>query len=149
MSSTDNATKDTNLELSEETIAVSRRTIPKQTVRIDTTTSMREQHVEEKLEREIVKIERVAVGRVVETTPEIRDEGDITIIPVMEEVLVLERRLVLKEEIRVQRVRTSEVYRETVQLRDQTATITRSEPNGEAPGFTQHTLQPLVGRESP
>ena len=67
------------------------------------------------------------VGRVVETTPDIRQEGDVTIVPVMEEVLVLERRLVLKEEVRIRRVRTIEAHRETVRLRFQEATVTRSD----------------------
>lgn len=49
-------------------------------------------------------------------------------ISVVEEVLVLERRLVLKEEIRLRRVRTTEQHRETVMLREQQAVIERSEP---------------------
>jgi hypothetical protein len=38
----------------------------------------------------------------------VRQEGDTTIVPVVEEVLVVERRLMLKEEIRIKRVRTTE-----------------------------------------
>ena len=43
---------------------------------------------------------------------------------------MLERRLVLKEEIRLRRVRTTEQHRETVMLREQQAVIERSEPGG-------------------
>ena len=115
------------LELLEEQAVVSRRVVAGATVRVATTTSVREQQIDEALAQETVEIERVQVGRVVETAPDVRQEGDITIIPVMEEVLVLERRLVLKEEVRIRRVRTTEAHRETVQLRYQEAIVTRSD----------------------
>ena len=116
------------LALAEEQLTVSKRAVAGQTVRIATTTQSHEQLVEEQLAREDVVIERVAIGRVVDATPEVRQEGDVTILPVMEEVLVLERRLVLKEEVRITRVRTSELHREPVQLRRQAATVTPPAP---------------------
>ena len=57
--------------------------------------------------------------------PEARQEGDTTIIPIVEEVLVVERQLVLKEEVRIRRVRTTEHHKETVKLRYQEAVVTR------------------------
>ena len=59
--------------------------------------------------------------------PSISQEGDTTIIPVVEEIVVVERRLVLKEEIRVRRVSTKEQHQETVVLREQEAVTTREE----------------------
>jgi stress response protein YsnF len=50
------------------------------------------------------------------------------VIPVVEEVLVVERRLVLKEEIHLRRVRTTTRHRETVTLRDEQVVIERPEP---------------------
>jgi len=50
--------------------------------------------------------------------PPISQEGDTTIIPVVEEIVVVERRLVLKEEVRIRRVRTKEQHQETVVLRE-------------------------------
>jgi stress response protein YsnF len=47
--------------------------------------------------------DRAAMGRMVETAPEIRTESDVTILPVVEEVLVVEKRLVLKEELHIRR----------------------------------------------
>jgi uncharacterized protein (TIGR02271 family) len=119
---------DVTLKLIEERLSVSRRVVQGQTVRITTATRLHGQLVEEPLTRETIEIERVAVGRMVGATPEVRQEGDVTILPVMEEVLVLERRLVLKEEVRIRRVRTTEMHRETVHLRKQDATVTRLEP---------------------
>lgn len=46
-------------------------------------------------------VERVPVNRPLETPLEPRYEGDVLIIPVMEEVLVIEKRLMLKEEVRI------------------------------------------------
>jgi stress response protein YsnF len=53
---------------------------------------------------EEVEVERVPVGRRVAAPPPLRREGDQTVIPVVEEVTVVERRLILAEEIRVRRV---------------------------------------------
>jgi stress response protein YsnF len=52
----------------------------------------------------------------------------------MEEVVVIERRLILKEEVRVTRVRSTEHHRERVVLRKQDAVITRTEAGAETGG---------------
>ncbi len=122
------------LRLLEEQAVVSRRLVEGQTVRVSTTTRLHEQIVDEVLAHETVEVERVPVGRVVEAAPAIRQDGDTTIIPVMEEVLVLERRLVLKEEVRIRRVRTTEQHRQTVQLRQQVASVTRAEATSTVAG---------------
>jgi len=67
----------------------------------------------------------VPMGQVVPRIPEVRTEGDTTIIPVVEETIVLQRQLVLKEEVRVRRIHETQNYRENVVLRQQEAVITR------------------------
>lgn len=113
--------------LHEEALSVTRRPVAGSTVRVATVTHEREHLVDEALTHERVEIERVPIGRTVEAVPPIREEGDTTIMPVVEEVVVIERRLVLKEEIRIRRVRSTEHHRETVVLRTQDAVITRDE----------------------
>ncbi|MCX6622492.1 MAG: DUF2382 domain-containing protein [Acidobacteria bacterium] len=54
---------------------------------------------------EDVQVERVPVNRIIDTPAETRQEGDVTIVPVMEEVVMIERRLLLKEEVRITRHR--------------------------------------------
>ena len=130
------------LDLLAEQINVSRRIIVGDTVRVSTTTYVHEQQIEELLERESIDVERVSIGRIVETAPDIRQDGDVTIVPVMEKVLVLERRLVLKEKVRIRRVRTLETHCETVQLRRQAATVTRSATDAAQGGATTQTLKP-------
>jgi uncharacterized protein (TIGR02271 family) len=55
-----------------------------------------------------VTVERIEIGEPVETAPEPRQEGDTWIIPVIEEQLVLQKRLIVKEEIRLTRRRVTE-----------------------------------------
>lgn len=50
-----------------------------------------------------VDVEHVAVNRPLDAPLEPHYEGDVYVIPVMEEVLVIEKRLVLKEEIRIRK----------------------------------------------
>jgi len=55
------------------------------------------------LQREDVSVERVAIDREVDQVPEPRYEGDTLVIPLVEEVLVTGKRLVLREEVRITR----------------------------------------------
>jgi hypothetical protein len=57
----------------------------------------------------------------------VREEGDTTILPVVEEVVVFERRLILKEEVHIRRVQVAERYTKTVTTREQTAEINGTE----------------------
>jgi stress response protein YsnF len=121
--------EDLRIPLHAEEVSVSRREIKMANVQIALVTGTREQLIDEELTHVRVEIERVRIGRTVEVAPPIRHEEDITIIPVVEEVVVVERRLVLKEEIRVWRVSTKERHQETVVLRQQEAVVTRERPD--------------------
>ena|SRR5947209_12607455 len=124
--------EDLRIPLHAEEVSVSRREIKKANVQIALVTGTREQLIDEELTHVRVEIERVPIGRTVEVAPPIRHEEDITIIPVVEEVVVVARRLVLKEEIRVSRVSTKERHRETVVLRQQEAAVTRERPDSQS-----------------
>ena len=52
---------------------------------------------------EVVDIQRVPVGRVVDEPPTVRHEGNVIVVPVVEERLVTRKELVLVEEIRLTR----------------------------------------------
>lgn len=131
MSSAPTPPRDPVVPLHAEDAVVTRRDIAGDTVRVSVTTHENERLVDEELTHERVAIERVAVGRVVDHVPPIRKDGDLTIIPVVEEeaVVVIERRLVLREEIHMRRVRVTERHRETVTLRRQDADISRTPPD--------------------
>ena|ERR1700730_1900188 len=82
-----------------------RREVEKANVQIALITGTRGQLVDKELTHVRVEIERVPIGRTINVVPSISQEGDTTIIPVVEEIVVVERRLVLKEEVRIRRVR--------------------------------------------
>ncbi len=108
-----------------EELSVSIQPVVTGRVRVHVQTHEREQAVDEPVHSTRVEVERVAIGRVVDAHPPVREEGDTTIISVVEEVLVIERRLMLKEEIRLTRVTTRGQHKETLVLREEQATIER------------------------
>ncbi len=118
--------EDTVLALHAEELAVTRRVVERAVVRVATVTRSHDQMVDETLTQERVEVERIPIGRMVDAMPSVRQEGDVTIMPVVEELLVVERRLLLKEEVHIRRVRTTQQHRETVLLREQEAVITRT-----------------------
>jgi len=115
-----------------EELSVTKRRIVTGRAQISTVTREHEELVEELLRHEHVEIERVPIGKPLDQAPKVREEGDVLIIPVVEEVLVTERRLFLKEEVRIRRVRGAEKHRQRVRVRKQEAVITRqpATPNG-------------------
>lgn len=114
------------LPLHKEDVAVSKR-IRKTLVRAARVTTTRDAVVEEDLHHDHVVVERVAVGRIVDAVPPVRQQGDVTILSVVEEIVVVERRLVLKEEVHLRRVQTTERHVETVTLRQQSVAVTRTD----------------------
>jgi uncharacterized protein (TIGR02271 family) len=108
-----------------EEVSVAKRRVVTGQVKVGTITRESEQLVEELLEHEHVEVERTAIGKQVDKAPPVRQEGDTLIIPILEEIVVVERRLLLKEEVRVRRTREKQPYQERVVVRKQEAVITR------------------------
>ncbi|HSI73071.1 MAG TPA: DUF2382 domain-containing protein [Fimbriimonas sp.] len=66
-----------------------------------------------------LEIERVLINEIVEEPPEIRHEGNTIVLPLVEEVLVVEKKLLLREEVHIRQVSREEVRHETVRLRSE------------------------------
>jgi stress response protein YsnF len=115
------------IPLHAEDVSVKRRAVNRD-VRVRIHTISHDQLVDEALTHEKIEIERIAINRPVDAAPPVREEGDLTIISVVEEVLVVERRLVLKEEVHLRRVRMNTRHRESVPLRDEQVVVERPEP---------------------
>ncbi len=139
-------TGETILPLLAEELAVSKQIVETGRVQVSRVTHERKQLIDELLAHETVEIDRTPIGRQVETMPAIKEEGDTIVIPIVEEVLVIERRLLLKEEVRVRRVRSMERHQESVTLRHHEAVVTRLpvEPPavGEGPDASAKPQQP-------
>jgi len=118
--------EETRIPLAEETLSIEKRTVEVGQVRIRLHTEAEEHIARANLLEQRVEVERVPIGRVVTEAPPVREEGDTTIFPVLEEVVVFETRLVLKEELRVRRVSTSKDVAQTVTLRRQVADVERN-----------------------
>jgi uncharacterized protein (TIGR02271 family) len=116
------------LVLTEEHVSVEKRPFVSGRVRVRSETHTAESFARAELDGEVVEVTRVPVDRPVDEAPAIRTEGDLTIFPVMEEVLVLEKRLYLKEEIHVRRQRITEHVEIPVTLRQQRAVVERIDP---------------------
>ena len=118
--------------LAEEELRVDKRLVTAGKVRVRTVVEALDQVVRETLASERLEVDRVSIEREVETAPAVRTEGDVLIIPVVEEVLLVEKRLVLKEELHVRRLISKENVELPVTVRKQRAVIERLVPEGRA-----------------
>lgn len=116
------------LALVEETASVAVRSVVTGRVRVRSETETVETSARAVLEGEEVEVTRVPIDRPIDAAPPVRTEGDLTIFPVVEEVLVVEKRLYLREEIHIRRRPTSEVVDIPVSLRRQRAVLERIDP---------------------
>lgn len=121
----DNTTR--TIPVVEEEVDVSKRVVSNK-VRITKRVSEREEQVDVPLLQERAEIKRVAVNKYVERVPKPRTEGDTLIIPLVKEVLVLEKRLLLTEEIHISRQRETTHHRESVTLKSEEIDIDRDRP---------------------
>jgi len=90
--------------------------------------------VDEPLRRDNVTVTHVPINRVIDLPVDVRQEGETLIVPVLEEVLVVEKRLMLVEEVHITR-HTTEIHQpEEVTLRREEVTVERMAPPGMAEG---------------
>ena len=122
-----------------EELAVGKRTVETgEGVRVTKTVSERQEVVDQLLAKEDLTVERVSVNRLVDAAsiPGIRYEGTTIIIPVLEEIVVVEKRTMVKEELRITRHRHAETFREPVRLRAERAEVIREPGRDPADGTT-------------
>jgi stress response protein YsnF len=117
---------DATIELAEETFSVSKRQIDSARVRVRVRTETDTVNPRVSLFDQHVEVQRVPIGREVTEIPQIREEGDVTIIPILEEILVVEKRLILKEEVHVRRAVSQTEVTQPVTLRRQRAEVERT-----------------------
>ena len=120
-----NSTDDPKLTLLAEELTVGKEAVETGRVRVSKQTHTREVAVDEDLLRESAEIETIPIGRQIFEMPSVRHEGETIIVPIVEEILHTERRLILKEEIRITRRKTTEQFHDRVTLRYQEAVVTR------------------------
>jgi uncharacterized protein (TIGR02271 family) len=130
-----NAVNDQSVEtlaLVEEALRVDKREVTSGRVRIETVTDTVEELARATLDEETVEVTRVPIGREVSAAPAVRTEDGVVIVPVMEEIVIVEKRLVLKEELHIRRQVTQENVEVPVTLRKQRAVVERLSPEGQS-----------------
>jgi stress response protein YsnF len=100
-------------------------------VRVRKTVESRDVELEGQAVKEHVEVERVPVNRYVHAVPPPRTEGDVTIIPVVEEIVVVEKRLLLKEEVHVKKRRHVVKRKLRVPVRRERIAVERLKPEQE------------------
>jgi uncharacterized protein (TIGR02271 family) len=115
----------------EERLEVSRERVETGRVRISKSVEAREVVVDDPLKRESVRIEHVPINQVVTgAVPQVREEGDVTVIPILEERVVTRTELVLVEEVRIHRDHSEYNDPQRVTLRKEVVSVERFGEDG-------------------
>lgn len=117
----------------EETATVSTRQVVSGRVRIATQTEEINHLLPTELSSVDVDVVRVPMDRRIDTIPDVVTEGEVTIIPVVEERLVVTREFYLREEIHVRRIERTETVDVPATTRRQTVQIERLPADLEQP----------------
>ena len=115
----------------QEQATVQKRVVETSRVRIAKHVREYEEIVDVPHFQEEVKVQRVPVNQFVEAAPEVRTEGDTTIIPVVEERYVVEKRLFVVEELHVRKERHETHNPQKVRVLKEEVEVERLSP-GEA-----------------
>jgi uncharacterized protein (TIGR02271 family) len=112
-----------------EVLYVQRHRVETGKVRITKVVHEHEEEVNTSRVLEEITIERVTLNRMVDTPVSMRQEGDTFIIPLLEEVVVVEKRLMVKEELRITKRRIEEPASQQVTLRREEVIVERLDPS--------------------
>ncbi|MRX52223.1 DUF2382 domain-containing protein [Paracoccus sp. S-4012] len=116
----------------EEQVVVLKRKTLTEGVLVRTVVREDEALIDEPVASETVQVERVPLDRWVDGPVPVRQEGDTTIVTLLEEVVVVEKRLRATDEIRITRRREVGQHSETVRLRHEEAVIERVSAGGDS-----------------
>ena len=115
----------------EERLEVSRERVETGRVRVTKSVEAREVVVDDPLKRESVRVEHVPINQVVTgAVPQVREEGDVTVIPILEERVVTRTELVLVEEVRIHRDHSEYHDPQRVTLRKEAVAVERFGEDG-------------------
>lgn len=118
--------KNTIIPIIQEEAQVNKHLVESGRVRITKHVHTEEETIDTALKQEQVQVERIPLNQVVEAPVKTRYEGETLVIPVMEEVLVVEKRLLVKEEIRITKYVGEIQHQETVTLQKEEVSVERT-----------------------
>ena len=129
---------DAVVPLLREEVVIEKRQVATGKVRIQTVSDSFEQIASASLQEEQVTVTRVPIDRVVTKAPAVRTKNGVTIVPVLEEVMIVEKRLVLREELHIRRDVSTQTVEVPVRLRRQRALVERIEDPTLKPKARRH-----------
>jgi uncharacterized protein (TIGR02271 family) len=109
----------------QEEAQIEKHAVERNRTRITKQLHIEEETIDTPLRQERVQVERIPVERFLESPVTTHYDGDTLVIPVIEEVLVVEKRLFLKEEVRITKYVGETEHQETVTLRKEEVTVER------------------------
>jgi uncharacterized protein (TIGR02271 family) len=121
-----NEPQDIHVQLTEERLSVETAKVVDGRVRVSTRTEMVTETADAVLNTQTIEVTRHPIGQEVSSIQPSRTEGDVTILPVFEERLVIEKRLFLVEEVHIRKVKASDAIAVPVDLRKQKLTIEKT-----------------------
>lgn len=123
-----NADSSSSMSVVHEKVDVGKKTIEKGRVKISKTVKEESEVLNLPTTSEQVHINRVPVNHIVESAPEaVRYAGDTIIIPVLHEITVIEKKLLLVEEIHITKTSVSSEEVKEITLRKEEIKIERSD----------------------
>jgi stress response protein YsnF len=117
------AEKELIIPLVSEELRIEKRDTSTGKVRVQTVVETVDELACTTIVEDSLDVQRVPIGKVVDEPPGVRTEGDVTIIPVLKETMIVEKRLMLVEEVHIRRTRSSREVEMPVTLRQQKAVI--------------------------
>ena len=116
------------IPVAREEAAVARKVVEKGATRVRKVVREKVELIDEPLMHDEIDVEHLVVNRVVDAPQPPREEGDVLIIPVYEEIVTVQRQWVLREEVRLRRREVQSRHREEVVLREEQAVVERRPP---------------------
>ena len=118
------------IQLLEEELSITKRPVVTGRLKVATRTLTHDEVAEVTLERDVLDVSRVPVGQFVDVAPKVRTEGDTTIVPIVEERLVMVKQLYLNEKLHIRHSVERETFQEVVPLRSQHAVVEHVDADG-------------------
>ena len=119
----------------QEQVTVGKETIETAKVQVKTNVREEEATVNIPVVSEQYEIHRVPVDKVFTIPPPVRYEGDTLIVPVIEEVVVVEKRYKVVEEVHLVKHSTQTPYMQQITLLKEEVKVERISPDGEKTKF--------------
>ena len=99
-------------------------------VRVHKTVQEHDEIIDQPLLEEKAEIRRVVKNEIVEGPLPVRHSEDTTVIPVVKEVLVVQKQFVLTEEIHIRKIRSEQRHQERVVVKEEHARVERLDSRG-------------------